>query len=202
MLHPIIDIHITESNIVTTPDPLPLAAIKGHLNIYHDAQDTLLEDLRLFIIAETEKRTQCRLTTRTVVVEYDGWPIAVRDKNCTVLNLPVYPVTEVTEIRYFRKIDGVAGTGTVFAASNYRLVDIGNLPKVVLKGIVDWPTDELLNFGLRLTCVAGYNGNVTVSRGLRNAMLVGLAACYLSRDNPDLWGYSQLINNYCLTAYR
>lgn len=79
-------------------EPVPLSAVKEYLRIGHDGEDDLIISLIASARARLEAELQRALVTRTVKVEYSGWPTGLARAGLKLVPGPVSALVDVTVI--------------------------------------------------------------------------------------------------------
>lgn len=89
-----------KTTVITPADgePVPLSAVKEYLRIGHDGEDGLISSLIASARARLEAELQRALLTRTVKVEYSGWPISLAKAGLKLVPGPVSALIEVAVI--------------------------------------------------------------------------------------------------------
>lgn len=159
---------------VRTPpaiEPVTLQEAKDFAKVDGTAEDALIEGFITAARSAIEGILGRSLINQTIVLRLDEW---ARD----VLPLPRPPLIAVTEVRTLDE----DGTETVYASSNYYVID-GDRAELVLKGGVTPPENTVrARGGFEVEYVAGYGAYAEdVPQGIRNAILQWVAVMYETR---------------------
>ena len=118
-------------------------------------------------------------------------PLVQSVNNLNTISLPIGPVTAVTEVKVYDS----AGTGTIWASSNY-VTDLVSLPaRIVKKCSVSWPNPAL---GLQeanavqIKFVVGEALAATVPEDIKTAIKLLAAHFYMNREGVSDLKFEEL----------
>lgn len=166
---------LTALDPFTGEDILPLADAKGHLNITSGdtSFDTVITALRDDAISWAEGYAGQSLQERQFL-----W---TTDKFCSVLVLPIGPVSSASSVKYYN----TDGTDTTIDTADYVLSD----DRLTAASDATWPSDADRRPGtVRVTFTAGYATADDIPQYMLAAVKLALTAMFENRSNPDLSG--------------
>lgn len=161
---------------------LPLAAARTHLNLtasdtFHDAA---VVDLRNAAIGWAEAYTGRSLNNRQF-----RWSV---DYFLHTIRLPRWPVSAVTEIRYY----DANGVDTAMALNDWYL---GGDRLHPAHGSA-WPYANGAPAGVRITFTAGYATAADIPPFLLAAVKLAMTALFENRSSPDLSAAERCANQF------
>lgn len=184
---------------LTTPpaaEPLDLEDARTFLRVDGSGEDDLISNLITLARQDFEALTGRALINQTWTWALDAWPRKAADSgdwsgtrdgpismfDAPSLTIPKAPLSSITSITTY----DTAGTGTLWAASNYQ-VDTISVPGRVAPANTVWPTATRALNAIVVVFVAGYGASASaVPIDIRHALKAHIARAYERRgDDGD-----------------
>ena len=172
-----------------TTEPVSASEAKSHLRVTTSADDTFIGTLIVAARQAAEKHTNRSFIDQTWQVFLDEWPQggmgwwdgvrqgSILSYQNPEIRLPLGPVLSVTSITTYDEAD----VGTVFSSTKY-FVDTGKA-RIVLRTGESWPLPTRRYSGIKILWKSGWTNAAAVPQGIKQAMLVHIAAMYERRGD-------------------
>lgn len=164
------------SLVVITPAGSPaldFAAVKEHLRVDHDDEDTLIEGLILAVEQHVVEKLQRSLINQELELRVDGL--------CSGIELPNPPFVEISSIEYLDD----AGNERTLDAGVYQVVeDDSGLARLILAYGKSWPSHSHAPESVRICYFAGYGeAPEDIPAPIRQAMLLLVGHYFEHRES-------------------
>lgn len=172
--------------IVVTPaseTPVTVAEAKLHCRVDHTRDDVPIAGFIATAAAWLEAYTGRAFVQRMIDLVWDGpalpagplWAFSA----VWALEIPITPLVSVSSVT----VTDPAGVSSVVSAGSYTVDTAGNrivfAPGYVLPALRAWNA-------ITVRCVVGYGAAVAVPAGLKNAVLLLVAALYDGRESAEI----------------
>lgn len=172
-----------------TGEPVTLAAVKTHLRIDHDEEDSALAAMIAAARQWAESYTGLAFMTQSWRLWLDDWPRgiplwrnavrggAVSSLCAAYVALPKPPLQSVEEVRLYRD----DGSHEIWDSGAYHIDGAAQPGRLILRAGQSWPTPEREALGVGIAFTAGYGDTEDVPEPLKNAVLQLAAHLYEQR---------------------
>ncbi|MEM7619806.1 MAG: head-tail connector protein [Pseudomonadota bacterium] len=163
-------------------EPISLTEAKAFLRVDDTNEDTLISSLITASRIHVEVSLGQGLITQNWSYLIDAWP-SERD-----IFLPIKPVQSISEIVTYDNSD----VATIYAASNYTVDKVSDMPRVVLKHGAAAPVPIKHINGIEVKMVVGYGAAAdTVPEPIRQALKLLVTHWFENRE-PVMFGNNAL----------